>query len=170
MRPRKIIPTLAPPQGYRTKEKRYPTRFYNSAKKLTYNPALHINYLKQEVPRIIKAKLNDHKYADYMYNFYVQGADDHSQLPLTATRLSAPNQVIETSQQAIHIDTMITAIHNQGDHFATLLPLPGTVVMPCNVNQVIKYDTLKLKNRVTVDPNWPRKTGNSPGSWRHPED
>ena len=122
------------------------------------------------MPRIIKAKLNDHKYVDYMYNFYVQGADDHSQLPFTATRLSAPNQVIETSQQAIHIDTMITAIHNQGDHFATLLPLPGTVVMPCNVNQVIKYDTLKIKNRVTVEPNWPRKTGNSPGSWCHPED
>ena len=170
MRPRKIISTLAPPHGYRLKEKRYPPYYYSATKQWNYTPSININYLKKEVPRIILKTTNDQPYADYMYHFYNQGADDHSRLPLNSTRLTAPNQVLHNTAQAQHIDNMISTIDQQGDHFSTQLPLPGTVVMPCNVNQVIKYDTLKIKNRVTVDPNWPRKMGNSPGSWCHPQD
>lgn len=42
--------------------------------------------------------------------------------------------------------------------------------MPVNVNSKIRYHDLKIKNRPTMDPNWPRATNNAPGPWCHPED
>lgn len=173
LRPQKIIKSLAPPQGYRLEEKIYPRHPWSAPPhtySTTFSSPLNVDYLAINVPRIIRAKLQDEQYATYMYNFYTRGADDHSRLPVSATRLAAPNQVIPGTPRGSYIDQQIDTAIQHGVHFATPLPIPGTVVVPVNVNTKVRYHDLKIKNRPTMDPNWPRATHSAPGPWCHGED
>ena len=166
----KIITSIAPARPCPTTAPACPVHFYHSRHQLSYQPSMNIPYLRANVIPVVRAT-GDHNYADYLDQCYRHGFFTGADIPVDATRLTAPNKAIPGTSRGQPISDMLLRMRASGRLHSSDRPLPGTVVLPVGSCWAIKFSgtDLKVKIRDTVDSKSPRKHRTSPGHWDDPQ-
>ena len=169
IRPRKVLPSAAPPQGYPTAFPVCPVEPYHDTTPFVYEPSMNVDYLRLHVVPAVR-RSGDAQLADYLDASYQFGFVTGSSLPANSSRLFAPNRCIPGTPRGQPVTDMLLRMRGQRRLTSALLPRPGTVTLPVNSDFAIKYGQHepKLKVRDIVDGKHPRRHRNSPGHHSDP--